>query len=216
MPRTQIANLPYPALSDYPNGPDQMFQLASAVEPKLVNWYSSSSDRRAKLGAPIRGQLTWRDDDRIFEYWNGSAWTGVDRTAVIAKIGQASDATDRTMTTNESGARAKSTVKLTNSSNTYRMFCQFSWDTQDRNVVIRHYISIGSHYTSHRAHTAFTGAGNIRSFSGMFPCRTGYLGFNSSVTVSTWLTYERSSGSGRVSFTFGSTDFQVIGIQTSS
>lgn len=64
----------YPVLSDAPNGPSQMQQLAQSIDHKIIGNFASAAARTAALTAPNTGDLTYRVDGDVFEYWNGAAW----------------------------------------------------------------------------------------------------------------------------------------------
>jgi hypothetical protein len=74
VPNTTIQSLPYPALSDAPNGPSAIQGLAQAVETKLVMRFASASARDSTVTSPTQGMLAWLDDTDIFTYYTGSAW----------------------------------------------------------------------------------------------------------------------------------------------
>jgi hypothetical protein len=49
----------------------------------------------------------------------------------------------------------------------------------------------------------------------MYPARSGVLGVNSKITISTWLTIRKANTvAGKITFIGGSTDFSAIGIQS--
>lgn len=71
---TSMQSLPIPQLTDDPNIPDDMANLALAIEKKLVGVYASSTDRGTKVTSPVKGQVAFLSDATKFTYWNGSAW----------------------------------------------------------------------------------------------------------------------------------------------
>lgn len=74
MPNTSNQQLPYPSLGEAANGPAAIQSLAQSVEGKLVQNFTSASDRGTRLPAPTEGMLTYlRDTDRL-EMWDGATW----------------------------------------------------------------------------------------------------------------------------------------------
>ena len=49
----------------------------SGVESRLVKRYLSATDRAARNPTPATGEMSFRADAGVFEYYNGSAWTGI-------------------------------------------------------------------------------------------------------------------------------------------
>jgi hypothetical protein len=54
---------------------------ASEINDNLMNQsvmvFSNASSRSAALTSPVEGMLTWREDDNLYEYYNGSTWVGL-------------------------------------------------------------------------------------------------------------------------------------------
>lgn len=76
MGTTPISGLPYPNLGDSPLVHTAIQALAVAVEKGAVMRFSSASDRTTKVPSPIEGMFSYRLDTHVYEYYNGSAWTG--------------------------------------------------------------------------------------------------------------------------------------------
>lgn len=71
---TANQNLPYPLATDAPNPPSDIQNLALAVEKKLVQVFTSTSDRSTRLPAPTAGMVSVRTDVDIVEVYDGAAW----------------------------------------------------------------------------------------------------------------------------------------------
>lgn len=82
MPSTPLQALPYPALSDAPNGPTAVQNLATALEPKLVMTFATTAARDAAITAPTAGMLVWTTTPASYWYYTGAAWT-----RVISRVG---------------------------------------------------------------------------------------------------------------------------------
>jgi len=74
MANTPIATLPYPALTDSPNGPSQIQSLATALDSQLVPRYATTTARDAAITAPVAGQVCWTTTPATHWYYSGSAW----------------------------------------------------------------------------------------------------------------------------------------------
>jgi hypothetical protein len=71
---TTPSGLYYPGLSDAPNGPSQMQQLAQSADTKVIPAFATAAARNAAITAPTDGQPTYRQDTNTIEVWNGAAW----------------------------------------------------------------------------------------------------------------------------------------------
>lgn len=74
MATTANQGLPYPALTDSPNGPTQMQALAQAVETKLVMVFADATTRDQKISAPVAGMLAYLTNPGVYVWYNGSSW----------------------------------------------------------------------------------------------------------------------------------------------
>ncbi len=82
----------YPLLSDAPNGPSQMQQLAQSADHKIIGSYATAAARTAAITSPTTGDVTYRADAGLLEQWNGTAWVPVDMQmfgTVAAVVGTA-------------------------------------------------------------------------------------------------------------------------------
>lgn len=71
MPNTPIWTIPYPALSDPPNGPSQVQAAASRLETVLqLRPVSATSD----VAAPYDGQMVYSDPDNTVYVYDDGAW----------------------------------------------------------------------------------------------------------------------------------------------
>lgn len=75
MPSTQLAALPYPSLSDAPNVPLHLQQLAEALDPRLVLTFPTEADRDAAVPAtPAAGTTCWITDHGGLCVYEGTSW----------------------------------------------------------------------------------------------------------------------------------------------
>lgn len=219
--KTPIAALPYPVLSDPPNGPDQIGQLALKVEPLLVNYFANATTRSSKLTSPAAGALSYRGDDNVYEYWNGTTktWRGLNTTEVIDEYNAASQGA-LAFTTTESRALATSSATLRNNSKIYRMmylaFMEFNvrWTSNKdgQRLYVRHKDQEGTSLGGARAYEFYT-YGASGSFTGMYPVRTNYVAPSTSIVIKNWFTIQKAGGvAGTISLSGGGTDTRLVGI----
>jgi hypothetical protein len=71
---TPIATLPYPALTDSPNGPSQVQSLATALDSQVVPRFATTAARDAAITAPAAGQMCWTTTPATHWYYSGSGW----------------------------------------------------------------------------------------------------------------------------------------------
>jgi hypothetical protein len=76
---TTQSGLYYPGLSDAPNGPSQLQQLAQSADAKVIAPFASAAARTAAIVTPTDGQITYRQDTKIYERWSAatSAWVAM-------------------------------------------------------------------------------------------------------------------------------------------
>jgi hypothetical protein len=76
---TTQSGLYYPGLSDAPNGPSQIQQLAQSADAKVIPSFASAAARTAAIVTPTDGQITYRSDTKIYERWSAatSAWVAM-------------------------------------------------------------------------------------------------------------------------------------------
>lgn len=222
---TQIGTLPYPAQSDRPNGPDQFQQLALALEKRIVLRFSNAAARATKITAPTLGILTFRDDDKVYEYWNGAGWVGLDTSVALSTRGTATYSTDRNLTTTESGAIAKSSMTLKNPSKLYNMLWmavfdmtyQLKWTAPKIGYNVFHYATVGDVDGGRLAASGYTDDnGGSLTVSGLhWPCRTGTLTPGQSISISSWITIKRTNSvTGTATLSNATTDMSVTGVTT--
>lgn len=73
MPTTTYAGLRYPQNSDGPYGPQQVQNLATDVDTKVIVPVASSSARTALTGVPA-GLMVYEQSTKRYYYYDGSAW----------------------------------------------------------------------------------------------------------------------------------------------
>jgi hypothetical protein len=71
------SGLYFPPLSNAPNVPSDMQQLALSADTKVIGNFATAAARAAAITTPVIGQITYRADAAIYEEWNGSAWVSV-------------------------------------------------------------------------------------------------------------------------------------------
>lgn len=79
MPTTDTfgQGIPLAALSDAPDGPKMIADLALGALLRGVPKYASASERGATITSPQAGQLAWLQDTKLLTLWDGAAWTVV-------------------------------------------------------------------------------------------------------------------------------------------
>lgn len=78
MATTANQGLRYPALGDAANGPVAVQNLAQDLEPKLVQYFATVAARTTALPAPGPGMLTWCNDIKRLEVWDGAVgWIAI-------------------------------------------------------------------------------------------------------------------------------------------
>jgi hypothetical protein len=221
---TPMSSLPYPVMSDPPNAPDQIRQLGLALEPKLVNRYKDASTRNARITAPTLGMLTFRDDVKQYEYWDGTRWIGATQNIAVASTNAVSSSTATAFTTDESKDLVKCSVKLSNPSSLYRMLyvVHFDFNAQMTSTAaglysrVRVYRNVNNGAKAVREWANYSAAGSsILKYSGALPVLTGYLPAGSNVTVATWMTVEKgNSTKGTLTLTAARTQITIVGMSS--
>lgn len=74
MAATSIAALPYPALTDTPNGAAQIQSLAQAVDTVVIPRFATTAARDAAITSPVAGQECWTTTPATFWHYSGTAW----------------------------------------------------------------------------------------------------------------------------------------------
>ena len=65
------------SLTDAPDIPKAIADIASGVIPRGVMRFASASARGATLTSPIAGMLAWLQDVRLLTLYDGSAWVAI-------------------------------------------------------------------------------------------------------------------------------------------
>jgi hypothetical protein len=73
----QGQNVPYPTLSDKPNAQTAFQGIVDNLTPKTVMTYASATVRGATITVPKSGMLTWLQDVRRLEVYDGTGWSTV-------------------------------------------------------------------------------------------------------------------------------------------
>lgn len=71
---TPVSSLPFPELTDQPNGPDGFNDLALALDHIVIPKYASSTARDNANTAPIAGDMCYLSDVAGYFSYNGSSW----------------------------------------------------------------------------------------------------------------------------------------------
>lgn len=75
---TPLQGFRYPDMNEFLKDVPQFIQnLALDAEKRAVQIYTSANDRTAKLTSPVSGNLTWLQDQRALDVWDGSTWQRV-------------------------------------------------------------------------------------------------------------------------------------------
>lgn len=67
-------SFPVPESTDDPNVPDDMNNLALAVERRVFGVYNNVTDRNTRVPAPQEGQVAFIKDTDAFVFYNGTSW----------------------------------------------------------------------------------------------------------------------------------------------
>lgn len=70
-------SFPVPVNGDDPNIPEDLSNLAVAIEKRVMGVYNSIADRDARVTVPQEGQCAFLKDTNSFTYYNGSAWAAM-------------------------------------------------------------------------------------------------------------------------------------------
>lgn len=76
MGTTNISGLPFPELSDQPDGPDAFEDLANALDPIVTPKYANATARDAANPSPSEGTHAYLNDINALTWYSGSAWEG--------------------------------------------------------------------------------------------------------------------------------------------
>jgi hypothetical protein len=75
--QTPAQGFPTPALLDDPNIPEDIHNLAIAIERRVVGIYNSASDRDTAVSGPAEGQVAYLRDENKFTFYNGTSWVNM-------------------------------------------------------------------------------------------------------------------------------------------
>lgn len=75
------------SLTDAPDMPKAIADLANGVIPRGVMRFASASARGATLTTPEEGMVTWLIDSNTFQIYNGSAWVTPEPSLVTGTTG---------------------------------------------------------------------------------------------------------------------------------
>jgi hypothetical protein len=82
-------SFPVPVAGDDPNIPDDLNNLAVAIERRVMGVYNSVADRDARVTAPQEGQVAYLKDTNTFTFHNGTAWTAMFNQPPTFSVGTA-------------------------------------------------------------------------------------------------------------------------------
>jgi Ser/Thr protein kinase RdoA (MazF antagonist) len=71
--------------------PDDILEAEDLMDylmDQAVQVYASAAARAGELLAPVEGQLTYREDDNVFEFFNGSSFVQIDANNAQRVSGQ--------------------------------------------------------------------------------------------------------------------------------
>ena len=69
-------SFPTPVGSGTPDITLDLYNLAVAIEKRVVGIYNNVADRSARVTAPAEGQFAYMKDTNTFAFYDGAAWTG--------------------------------------------------------------------------------------------------------------------------------------------
>lgn len=71
--------------------PDDILEAEDLMDflmDQAVQVYASVAARAGEVLAPVEGQLTYREDDNVYEFWSGSAWVQINANNAERVSGQ--------------------------------------------------------------------------------------------------------------------------------
>lgn len=81
MGSTPLAGLPYPDLTDPPNGPSQFLAALAATEKQVVLDFTTEAARNAAIVSPVAGMLAFLTTPRQLTMYDGTGWIIMDEPA---------------------------------------------------------------------------------------------------------------------------------------
>jgi hypothetical protein len=69
--------VPYALLSDVPNAQTATTGIVDALTPKVVMTFASASVRGATIATPVAGMVTWLQDIRQLQLYDGTTWSTI-------------------------------------------------------------------------------------------------------------------------------------------
>ena len=120
MPSTPNFAIPYPALSDSPNGPSQMQAMATQIDTVMPMRQVSST---AAVTSPYEGQFIYNSTDNLIYRRTGSVWVPTIQHLVALA---SSDLTVGTSDTDIAGATITVTTQVANA--VARVAADYDWD----------------------------------------------------------------------------------------
>lgn len=111
MPGTPNYALPYPAITDPPNGPAQMQALANATDTALlgksIRVVSSTSD----VAVPYVGMIVFSTTDNTLYRWTGTKWVLLNTGIQWARFARTGSATQAVAQSTDTMVRYPTTVR---------------------------------------------------------------------------------------------------------
>jgi hypothetical protein len=90
VPVTSPSGIITPSLTDAPNAPSALQSMATSLDPRVIPSFASAAARAAAITAPVIGQVTFRQDAAVYEFWAGAVWHAMPGTllGIIATANQ--------------------------------------------------------------------------------------------------------------------------------
>ena len=78
-------NVPYPTLTDKPNAQTLGQGIVEGIVPKSVMTFASATVRGATISSPKAGMVSWLQDTKLLEVYDGASWSTVGSGSSIWK-----------------------------------------------------------------------------------------------------------------------------------
>lgn len=86
MPSTPQSGLRYPSLSDDPNVPEDIQNLATDLDSRIIPRFTSTATRDSAITSPTEGQVCYVTGSDVLQYYSGSAWRGLGTQLIAENI----------------------------------------------------------------------------------------------------------------------------------
>ncbi|TKG58108.1 hypothetical protein [Prauserella endophytica] len=125
MPNTDLYGLPYPALTDPPNGPEQMQALADAIEAALSTVDGALRDELAEVAGGAGGSHVWSGSRTVGD--TAGNYLNITNLSAVRSAGIATLTGGTTITLNRAGKWALTVVCGVNAPSAGVEKCQIAW-----------------------------------------------------------------------------------------